>query len=107
MPNQNELEETIDRIIKMYPSGERTCENIALAGTKGRTGCILFDQSDNDVYSAVLADAVNMQMGEALVASSGTCMATGARVTEGARCGVADQRFRMGVRNLLEGKTQI
>ncbi len=103
MPNQNELEETIDMVLKMHPSNQRTCENIGLAGANGRIGCILFEQSDGDVDSAVMADTVNIHLGMKLVASSGTCKATGARVTEGAHCGVPDSRFKIGLRNLLEG----
>ncbi len=104
MPHNETIEDSIERVVKTFPSNSRTCENIGLAGMRGRLGCILFQQDDRDVDSAVVADRINTLVGGSLIKSWGTCRATGARVNEGDQCGIGDDRFRMGVRIILEGK---
>ena len=93
----------IEKVITLYPANTRTCDNIGLAPLKGRNGCILFEESFDEVDGRIIASAINAELGVDLAASQGTCKATGAKVTVGASCGINDKRFRMGLESLLSG----
>lgn len=93
-------QETIGNTLRMYPASKRSCENTFLA-TNG-CGCILFRQDKSDVVGSVVASRVNAIAGATVAAGAGTCLATGARVMEGTKCGVPDPRFVIGLNEFFD-----